>query len=164
VKDAVDKHYNAPILFFNEADGVLGKRQTLSGERSGPGQTENAIQNIILDEMENLSGIMVCTTNMTDNLDAAFERRFLYKVNFEKPGNAAREAIWQSLIPGLDSEIAASLAAQYDFSGGQIENIARKRSIDSILNDIEPDFSAMENYCREERLAGKEPRRIGFVV
>ncbi|MDR2739691.1 MAG: ATP-binding protein [Treponema sp.] len=92
----------APILLFNEADAVLGKRMELGEDRRGPGQTENAMQNIILQEMENLSGgILIATTNMTGNLDKAFERRFLYKIEFEKPDAAAKRAIWKSIIPSL---------------------------------------------------------------
>ena len=45
---------------------------------------ENSIQNIILQEMETLEGIMIATTNLTTNLDKAFERRFLYKNTFRQ--------------------------------------------------------------------------------
>lgn len=44
-----------PILLFNEADAVIGKRKD-SGS-SSISQTENTIQNIILQEMENLRGL-----------------------------------------------------------------------------------------------------------
>ncbi|MDR1176749.1 MAG: ATP-binding protein, partial [Treponema sp.] len=58
----------APILLFNEADAVLGKRQELRQERHGPAQTENAMQNILLQEIENLNGgILIATTNMAAN-------------------------------------------------------------------------------------------------
>jgi len=53
------------------------------------------------------------------------------------------------------------LAASYSFSGGQIENIARKRSLDAILNDSEPDFSAIRDYCEEERITDRR-KPIGF--
>jgi hypothetical protein len=81
IKEVFDRYHGllkgglAPILFFNEADAVLGKRQELGEVRRGPAQTENAIQNIILQEMEDLAGgILIATTNMADNLDRAFER------------------------------------------------------------------------------------------
>ena len=74
-----------PILLFNEADAVLGKRQEISNTSGSVDQTENAIQNIILQEMEDLKGILIATTNMTANFDKAFERRFLYKIEFDKP-------------------------------------------------------------------------------
>jgi hypothetical protein len=153
----------APILLFNEADGVLGKRRQLSDSRSGPDQTENAIQNIILQEMEDLNGILIATTNMTANLDKAFERRFLYKIEFEKPDAESKKLLWQSLIPSLAGEDAMRLAAKFDFSGGQIENIARKSTVSFILNGVDPDSSTLETFCREELLE-KNTARIGFCA
>ena len=125
---------------------------------------ENAIQNIILQEMEQLEGIMIATTNLTKNLDKAFERRFIYKIEFERPTIEARTAIWQSMIPNLDEGVALSLAAQYDFSGGQIENIARKRTVSLILSGAEPSAEQLNDFCRAEVLSHKptEHRKIGF--
>ena len=53
----------APILLFNEADAVLGIRQ--EGAQRAVEKMENSIQNIILQEMEQLDGIMIATTNLT---------------------------------------------------------------------------------------------------
>lgn len=53
--------------------------------KRGVDKMENSIQNIILQEMETLDGIMIATTNLTQNLDKAFERRFLYKIEFSRP-------------------------------------------------------------------------------
>ena len=78
-----------PILLFNEADAVIGKRSERV-ERSVD-KMENSIQNIILQEMETLEGIMIATTNLVQNMDSAFERRFLYKVKFRKPELAQTE-------------------------------------------------------------------------
>jgi hypothetical protein len=151
----------APILLFNEADAVINKRQEIG--RSAVDKTENAIQNIILQEMENLEGVMIATTNLTQNLDKAFERRFLYKIEFEKPNLEAKKSIWQSIIPALTDADAAALANRYDFSGGQIENIARKCTIDSIINGSEPDLEKLHFYCKNEFLTKSIHRQIGFT-
>ena len=156
----VKTHHTTPILLFNEADAVIGKRKDVSS--GNVAQTENAIQNIILQEMENLDGIMIATTNLTQNLDKAFERRFLYKIEFDKPSVEAKKMIWLTMIPALSAQEAEELATAYDFSGGQIENIVRKRTIDGILNGTKPSMEAMHNYCRTESLYRKEGRRIGF--
>ncbi|MBR2772765.1 MAG: hypothetical protein IKD78_12290 [Bacteroidales bacterium] len=114
--------------------------------------------------METLDGIMIATTNLTENLDSAFERRFLYKILFEKPDAAVRQKIWQQMIPELNANDAAVLAGSFDFSGGQIENIARKHAINSILygNDTEM-LPNLEDYCRCEQLNNNVTRkRIGF--
>lgn len=58
----------------------FGKRLV---EETSAEKLNNALQNIILQEMEDLEGILIATTNMTKSFDAAFERRFLYKVLFK---------------------------------------------------------------------------------
>ena len=151
----------APILLFNEADAVIGKRKDISSGNCA--QTENAIQNIILQEMENLDGIMMATTNLTNNLDKAFERRFLYKIEFSKPSNEAKSKIWQSIIPALDAEEAAELSRCFDFSGGQIENIARKCTVDSIISGSEPNFDTLVFHCKNELLTNGR-KAIGFCT
>lgn len=151
-----------PILLFNEADAVISRRK--EGAERSVDKMENSIQNIILQEMESLDGIMIATTNLVQNMDAAFERRFLYKVKFEKPELAMRTKIWQSMMPELSEKTAARLASAYDFSGGQIENITRKCDIESILYGSEyVTEEKIEQYCREENIEKKDGVRIGFV-
>ena len=152
----------APILLFNEADAILGKRQELSATRSGPGQTENAIQNILLQEMETMNGILIATTNLTINLDKAFERRFLYKIEFEKPDTATKKELWLSMVPAITDQDAAHLAALFDFSGGQIENISRRCTVDFVLSGEEPSLERLTAFCQEEQLITDTSFRIGF--
>ena len=151
----------APILLFNEADAVIGKRK-----EAGNGaidQTENAIQNIILQELENLEGILIATTNLTQNLDKAFERRFLYKIEFSKPDVEAKEKIWQTMLPNLSKGERMELASTYNFSGGQIENIVRKYTVDGILNGTDPSFETVNSYCQTEFLYKNDvKKKIGF--
>ena len=92
-----------------------------------------------------------------------FERRFLYKVKFEKPDCEQRAHIWHSMMPHLDRGITTALASHYDFSGGQIENIARKYHVDCILYGKKAiGQETLEKYCQEECLA-QQTTRIGFV-
>lgn len=124
---------------------------------------ENSIQNIILQEMEDMDGILIATTNLTSNLDKAFERRFLYKVRFNKPSAEARSHIWTSMIPELSEAEAAKLAQDFDFSGGQIENISRKKTVRELIDGVQPTFEQILQFCSEETIGEKsERRRIGF--
>lgn len=158
---AVQRSEQAPILLFNEADGIIGIRR--EGATSAVDKMENAIQNIILQEMENLDGILIATTNLTQNLDPAFERRFLYKICFEKPDASVREKIWHTMSPALSLEQCSALASAYDLSGGQMENVARKFSINSILYGSEKSpMDILHAYCSAERLDNRTTRRIGF--
>ena len=147
-----------PILFFNEADGILGKRSTFGGANPSIEKMDNAMQNIILQEIEDLEGILIATTNLTDNLDSAFERRFIFKIEFHKPNTMVKSLIWRSMLKDLSDEDAQQLAAHFDFSGGQIENIARKRTVDYILSGQYASLEEIEKYCRAELLDNKKER------
>lgn len=161
-REQVNRAKETPILLFNEADAIIGIRK--NGASSAVDKMENSIQNIILQEMESLDGIMIATTNLQQNLDKAFERRFLYKIKFEKPTVEARTHIWQSMIPELNDIDVQILAEKYDFSGGQIENIARHYAIDTILRGANEDvLSMLFRHCDNERLDDKSSRKIGFM-
>ncbi|MBR6251259.1 MAG: ATP-binding protein [Bacteroidales bacterium] len=152
-----------PILLFNEADGIISKRN--EGCNSAVDKMENTIQNIILQEMETLDGILIATTNLTQNMDNAFERRFLYKIRFDKPDAHVRQNLWLTMMPTIPESDAQKLADIYDFSGGQIENISRKASINAILHGEESNtLSSLIDYCNEERIVNHStPRKVGFV-
>ena len=149
-----------PILFFNEADAIINKRT--ENVAHSVDKMDNAMQNIILQELEDLEGILIATTNLTSNLDRAFERRFLFKVEFKKPTTDVKAQIWKAMLKDITPDDARQLASHFDFSGGQIENIARKRTIDYILSGKFASFDEIEGYCRDELLSGKEHRCIGF--
>jgi hypothetical protein len=155
----VEKAEVTPILLFNEADGIFGSRKQLGN--SPVDQTENAIQNILLQEMENMNGILIATTNLTHNLDRAFERRFLFKIRFEKPTLENRVKIWQDKLQGLSPDELTALASTWEFSGGQIDNIARKALTHKVLNG-KPGFEVIEGFCKEEEMVQREVRRMGY--
>ena len=156
----VNKSEVAPILFFNEADAVFGTR--IENTQHSVDKMENSIQNIILQEMENLNGILIATTNLSNNLDKAFERRFLYKIKFQKPNENAQKSIWKSMLSDLDDETIAELASKYDFTGGQIENIARKKTVKSILDGEQISLAQLQEFCDVEKLDKKERKVVGF--
>lgn len=153
----------APILLFNEADAILGVR--MEGATRAVDKMENSIQNIILQEMESLEGIMIATTNLTGNLDKAFERRFLYKVQFSRPTVEARSQIWQAMLPSLTENDAKALASQFDLSGGEIENITRKYTVNAILSGQDGiDLQSIIEICRNERISDSVKAKIGFRI
>ena len=168
IKRAFDKYRKyaeemecAPILLFNEADSILGVR--LENATRSVDKMENSIQNIILQEMETFGGIMIATTNLTSNLDKAFERRFLYKIRFDKPSVEARSEIWQAMMPSLAAADANILAREFDMSGGEIENIVRKQTVDAILSgENEADLPKLKYLCSHERISNGNRSRIGF--
>jgi hypothetical protein len=163
-RTCVKKSKVTPILLFNEADAIISKRRILGDDRSGPDQTENTIQNIILQEIEKLNGILIATTNLSNNMDKAFERRFLYKIDFEKPDAETRKSIWRSLINSLSDEDAGILSSRFDFSGGQIENISRKTIVHQVLSGKAPGLDDLIKFCNEECLKRDVIKIIGFAA
>lgn len=154
---------NKPILFINEVDGLFSKRTEISKNSDASDQTLNSIQNIILQELENFEGILLTTTNLTGNLDNAFERRFLFKIEFNKPDSQIRGKIWKNKIPELNNTQIKLLSEKFVLSGGEIENIARKWLINNIIENRSSSPEKLIKYCEMERPFHKK-NLIGFKV
>ena len=159
-----EKEKLKPILLFNEADALFSNRQNISNTSgsSSVAQTENAIQNIILEEMEKLDGILIATTNLTYNLDSAFARRFLFKIQFRQPAPEAKHSIWKDKLPWLSDDDCRQLATRHDFSGGEIDNIVRKVVMEEVLHGTRPTLSEIEELCRHEKIGEGNRCGIGF--
>jgi AAA+ superfamily predicted ATPase len=150
-----------PILLFNEADAIFSKRKDVGAGNCA--QTENAIQNIILEEMEKLDGILIATTNLTNNFDSAFDRRFLFKLRFTKPTPAERQKIWLEKMPWIEVEVATELSRKFDFSGGEIDNIVRKSITEEVLSGNKPSYEKLTAFCESERISNKrQVCKLGF--
>ena len=158
-RQAVKESPITPILLFNEADAFFGLRKT--GARDAVDKMENSLQNILLNEMENLDGILMATTNLTDNFDKAFERRFLLKIKYTNPNVETSAKIWQNTLPGLSLAESTAIAKAYPFSGAEISNISRKSLAQSIMNGTEPTIDTLRQLCQAERI-GAQNNHIGF--
>lgn len=152
----------APILLFNEADSIIHRRHTQIDHAVD--QMSNSIQNIILQEMESLEGIMIATTNFTENIDKAFDRRFIYKIEFHLPDSTTRGKIWSSMMPTLTTEEANALAKEFEMTGGEIENVVRKAKVTNILTGADCNFETIKSICRNETINIRETskRKVGF--
>lgn len=153
-----------PILLMNEADAVLSRRIT-SIDRAID-KAENAVSNILLQEFEDMSGILLATTNLITNLDDAFDRRFLFKIHLENPDAEARASIWRSVIPSLSEEEAIILAEKFEMSGAQINNVATKRQLAELYYDGDRGVEYIEKLCQNELASDKGNntcrKKIGF--
>ena len=138
----------APILLFNEADAIFSKRHV--GVNSEVEQMANTMQNILLQNMENFEGILIATTNLADNFDPAFHRRFLYRIEFKSPSAEVRKQIWRSMLPDMDESNIKAMAERFSISGGQIENAVRKMMIESILKGSPLSTDEIVAICEQE--------------
>ena len=121
-----EKTKSEPILLLNEADQFLGARS--SGNITGSDQMHNQMQNIFLEQIENFRGMLIATTNLLENIDKAFSRRFNYKIEFKKPNKAQREQLWELMLPKLapcEKGFDAAKLCDYSLTGGQINLIIK---------------------------------------
>jgi SpoVK/Ycf46/Vps4 family AAA+-type ATPase len=114
-----------------------------------------------LNEIENLEGVLIATTNRIDSLDSAFMRRFLYKVRLEKPTLETRKKILKDKMKFLTENQVDVLAEKYpDLTGGQIENITRKYYMNMVLYETPTKLSEIEEYAAEEQVGSRN--KLGF--
>lgn len=146
-----------PILLFNEADAVLSKR--IEDVSSSNEQMSNTMQNILLEEFERFDGILIATTNLADNLDKAFDRRFLFKLNFELPDEEQRLKIWKSRLPHFSQDVLLKLAKN-NIAGGDITKIIKQYIIYSevgLMKDEECIFDLLDKPVNQEIVMGFRP-------
>jgi hypothetical protein len=155
--NACKEYEQTPILLFNESDALINKRISVG---SSVDSMQNAMQNILLQEMENFEGIFIATTNLITNLDEAFNRRFLYKLKLDKPTAGVRKKIINDLLPFLNDADKEQLAKEFEVSGGQLENIYRKSEMKFILNGSYPDLSELTAMFEQESMSGGSSRLI----
>lgn len=149
-----------PLLLINEADGLLSKRTNISERSSAVDRTGNTMQNILLQEMEDFEGILFATTNLSNNLDTAFERRFLFKIEFGQPTPEARQMIWKAKMPILKPEHLQALSG-YQLSGGEIENVARRYMAEKVIDDTPLSIERIMELCESEKPFRKQ-QQMGF--
>jgi hypothetical protein len=113
------------VLLFDEADALFGKRTEVSDAHDRYANLETAY---LLTRLERYEGLAILSTNLRQNIDAAFTRRLEYVVDFQEPGVEERRALWRChlpvgapLAPDLD---LGQLAAHYPMVGGLIRNAA----------------------------------------
>ena len=111
------------VLFFDEADALLGKRSEVKDAKDKHANTEVAY---LLQRMEEYHGIVLMATNLAGNMDSAFVRRFRYHLVFTLPDEAMRRRLWEDALSGIPAMGVQTdyLARQFELSGAQIKNIA----------------------------------------
>jgi len=120
------------VLFFDEADAIATRRSTSVDH--GFQRESNSVVNVLLQELERYTGVVIFATNLAKNFDPAFERRIRTHVLFELPGEGERAQIWKvqlhpsrtPLAPDVDF---STLAHHYEVSGGDIQNAVLKAAL-----------------------------------
>ncbi|WP_198144952.1 ATP-binding protein [Microscilla marina] len=123
------------ILFFDEADALFGKRTQTQSSHDRYANQEVAY---LLQRFETFEGITLLATNLRENIDEAFTRRFESIIYFPLPEPSQRLRLWQKVLPVGDKKKIAQdidlnqIAEKYKLSGGSITNVARHASLAAI--------------------------------
>ena len=119
--DAAER--SGAILLFDEADALFGKRSQV---RDSHDRYANLEVSYLLQRMESYRGIAILTTNLQNALDAAFQRRLRFVVQFPFPDPPSRERIWRKVFPAAapTGNLDYKKLAQLNVTGGAIRNIA----------------------------------------
>lgn len=146
----------AAIIIFDEADALLSKRVT--DMRSSSDVSVNQTRSVLLNILNDYTGIVIFTTNFIQNFDPAFIRRIRYQIKFCLPNEELRTRLWRMYIPKelpTDADIAY-LAAEFDgVSGSDISNTvfsaaikAARRGLDIVL---QTDFEEAMNQIQQAK-------------
>ena len=113
------------LLFFDEADSILGKRLTSISQAAD--NSINVARSTTLIELDNFDGAVIFASNLVKNYDTAFLRRVLAHVEFRLPATEQRRQIWECHLPKelpLAPDVDLGLLAQYseNAAGGDIQN------------------------------------------
>jgi len=114
------------ILFFDEADALFGKRSESNSSNDRHANQEVAY---LLQRIEDFPGVVILATNLKDNIDEAFARRFQSIINFPAPNASKRAQLWKQAFGG-PYELAKdvdfdAIAEKYTIAGGAIINVLR---------------------------------------
>jgi SpoVK/Ycf46/Vps4 family AAA+-type ATPase len=156
-----------PILLLNEADQFLSSRT--EGAGSSADKMHNQMQNIFLEQIEQFEGILIATTNLLDNIDKAFSRRFNYKIEFKKPDKEQRKRLWHFMLPekaDYDEIFEVEELAKHDLTGGQINLIIRNTAYKVAIRE-ESVFSMKDFLDEIEKELGSSfegSKSMGFRV
>lgn len=164
--DLCEKTKTEPILLLNEADQFLGARS--SGASSGADQMHNQMQNIFLEQIEKFKGVLIATTNLLENIDKAFSRRFNYKIEFKKPNKEQRLSLWNKMLPvnaPYEDSVDVNELASYSLTGGQISLVIKNTAYKVAVRE-NPIFTLedFEQEIKKEKDASFDSEKLmGFL-
>jgi SpoVK/Ycf46/Vps4 family AAA+-type ATPase len=125
-REAEESH---SILFFDEADALFGKRGEVA---HGTDRYANLEVSYLLQRLEEHPGLVILASNLRDQIDEAFVRRFHVMLHFPRPSPDERRRIWRIALPPeapLGGDVDFETMAQLDLTGAGIVGTARTAAL-----------------------------------
>jgi hypothetical protein len=121
------------ILFFDEADALFGKRTRVDNAHD---RYANQEVSFLLQKVEEYSGVAILASNLKNNIDDAFLRRFHSVIHFPLPREQERLKIWSEAFSDKttleDALDLMHIAGKHELSGGTIMNVVRYASLKAL--------------------------------
>ncbi|MFI9586801.1 ATP-binding protein [Streptomyces sp. NPDC052236] len=117
------------VLLFDEADALFGKRGEV---KHGTDRYANLEVGYLLQRLEASDGLVLLTSNLKDNIDPAFTRRFHFVVHFPRPAVPERRRLWHLAFPEeapLAPDVDLDVLARLDMTGAGIAAAARTAAL-----------------------------------
>jgi len=118
-------HGKKIVLQFDEVDALMSKRGEIKEARD---RYANMEVSYLLSRIEDHLGPCILTTNLRNQIDKAFTRRFQVVVEFPRPDVTSRIKLWQRMFPPrapLSDDINIDLLGRSaNLTGGNIRNAA----------------------------------------
>jgi len=117
------------VLFFDEADSLFGKRGEV---HHGTDRYANLEIGFLLQRLEDYFGLVILASNLKDQIDTAFMRRFHIIVHFPLPRPAERRRIWNLAFPPnapTETKVDLDMLMQLDMTGAAIVSAARTAAL-----------------------------------
>ncbi|GAA2262827.1 ATP-binding protein [Streptomyces amakusaensis] len=117
------------VLLFDEADALFGKRGEV---KHGTDRYANLEVGYLLQRLEASEGLVILTSNLKDNIDPAFTRRFHFVIHFPRPGIPERRRLWRLAFPPqapLGTDVDLDALSRLDMTGAGISAAARTAAL-----------------------------------
>jgi ATPase family associated with various cellular activities (AAA) len=147
------------ILFFDEADALFGKRSGVTDAHDRYANQETAY---LLQRIEDFKGVVILATNLKNNIDEAFARRFQTIIYFSVPEPPERLKLWQKSFSAstlLEKKVdLEQLARKHELTGGMIMNVIRYCSLmalkrnENIIRMKDAERGIQKEFAKEGRL------------
>ncbi|MDP9170644.1 MAG: ATP-binding protein [Acidobacteriota bacterium] len=145
------------VLLLDEGDSLLTGRTSVQNSND---RYANLETNFLLQRFESFEGILLVTTNASQRIDAAFQRRMDVVVDFRMPEPEERLGLWNIHLPfphRVDPVWLEEMACRCTLSGGQIRNAA----LHAELLALDARQPVLTNYL--ERAVQREYQKTGAV-
>ena len=152
------------LLFFDEADSILGKRLTSVTQSADHGV--NISRSVMLLQLDAFEGVVIFASNLPENYDGAFVRRILAHIEFELPNEECRLRLWNTLLPvevpkADDVELAWLTAQSERLSGGDILNVIKLAASQAVARSGDDCHINQKDICDAIEQVRKGKEKVG---